>query len=192
MCLFACLCLFCHLIFKYNKLKARCLNLILIAPELARLAEQAKEIAGTSSKKGKHHDAITSVRNRQEKNIEQPVDCINRFTNPFSEESEDLFNLVTKVIMPEKVKEDLCQQSVIGNRMLCRFVEDRIKSNKCSIWSLMKKRKLNTWKSTTKTLKVKINENAVELKEDRSLFARMCVVAKSRPEIDLRKSYRSI
>ena len=145
-------------------------------------------MAGTSSKKGKHHDAITSIRNRQEKTIEQLVDCINRFTNPFSEESEDLFNLVTKVVMPEKVKEDLCQQSVIGNRMLCRFVEDRIKSNKCSIWSLMKKRKLNTWKSTTKTLKVKINENVVELKEDRSLFARMCVVAKSRPEIHLKEA----
>ena len=91
-------------------------------------------MAGTSSKKGKHHDAITSVRTRQEKNIEQLVDSINRFTNPFSEESKD--NLVTKVVMPEKLKEDLCQQSVIGNsRMLCRFVEDRIKSNKCSIWS---------------------------------------------------------
>lgn len=161
---------------------------LLLAPELARLAEQAKEMAGTSSRKGKHHDAITSVRTRQEKNIEQLVDCINRFTNPFSEESEDLFNLVTKVVMPEKVKEDLCQQSVIGSTMLCRFVEDRIKSNKCSIWSLMKKRKLNTWKSTTKTLKVKINENVVELKEDRSLFARMCLVAKSRPEIDLKEA----
>ena len=56
------------------------------------------------------------------------MNCINRFTNPFSEESKDLFNLVTKVVMLEKVKEDLCQQSVIGNTMLCRFVEDRIKS----------------------------------------------------------------
>ena len=105
----------------------------LIAPELARLAEQAKEMAGTSSKKGKHHDAITSIHTRQEKNIEQLVDCINRFTNPFSEESEDLFNLVTKVVMPEKVKEDVFQQSVIENRMLCRLVEDRIKSNKCLV-----------------------------------------------------------
>ena len=35
-------------------------------------------------------------------------------------------------------------------------------TDKCSIWSLMKKRKLNTWKSTTKTLKVKINENVVQ------------------------------
>ena len=161
----------------------------LIAPELARLAEQAKEMAGTSSKKGKRHDAITSVRTRQEKNIKQLVDCVNRFTNPLSEESKDLFNLVTKVVMPEKVKEDLCQQSVIENRMLCRFVQDRIKSNKCSTWSLMKKRKLNTWKITTKTLKVKINENVIELKEDRLLFARMCVVAKSRPEIDLKDRY---
>ena len=110
------------------------------------------------------------------------MDCINRFTNPLSEESEDLFNLVTKVVMPEKVKEDLCHQSVIENRMLCRFVQDRIKSNKCSIWSLMKKRKLNTWKITAKTL----NENIIELKEDLSLFARMCVMATSRPEIDLK------
>ena len=67
----------------------------LIAPQLARLAEQAKEMAGTSSKKRKHHDATTSVRTRQEKNIEQLVDCIKCFTNPFSEESDDLFNLVT-------------------------------------------------------------------------------------------------
>ena len=52
----------------------------------------------------------------------------------------------------------------------------------------MKKRKLNTWKSTTKTLKVKINENVVELKEDRSLFARMCVVVKSRPEVDSKEA----
>ena len=83
----------------------------LIAPELAKLAEQAKEMACTSSKKGKHHDAITSVRTHQEKNIEQLVDCIKHFTNPFSEESEDLFSLVTNVVMPEKVKEDFCQQS---------------------------------------------------------------------------------
>jgi len=159
-----------------------------IAPELARIAEQVKEMAGTSSKKGKHHDAITFVRTCQEKNIGQLVDCINRFTNPFSEESEDLFNFVTKVVMPEKVKEDLCHDFVIGNMMLCRFVEDRIKSNKCSIWSLIKKGNLNTWKSTTKTLKVKINENVVELKEDRALFARMSVVAKSRPEIDLKEA----
>ena len=53
----------------------------------------------------------------------------------------------------------------------------------------MKKRKLNTWKSTTKTLKVKINENVIELREDRSLFAHMGVVAKSRPEIDLKDRY---
>ena len=53
----------------------------------------------------------------------------------------------------------------------------------------MKKRKLNAWKSTAKILEVKISENVIELKEDRSLFARMCVVAKSRPEIDLKDRY---
>ena len=46
---------------------------------------------------------------------------------------------------------------------------------------------MNTWKSTTKTLKVTLNENVVELKEDHSLFARMCEVVKSRPEIDFKE-----
>ena len=33
-----------------------------------------------------------------------------RFTNPFSDTHTDLFNLVTKVVMPETVKEDLCEE----------------------------------------------------------------------------------
>lgn len=71
--------------------------------------------------------------------------------------------------------------------MLCRFVEDSIKLNKCSIWFFMKKRKLYIWKSITKILKVKINENVVKLKEDRSFFVYMCVVVKSCFEIDLKE-----
>ena len=34
--------------------------------------------------------------------------------NPFDQESNALFNPVTKVMMPENVKKDLCEQSIIG------------------------------------------------------------------------------
>ena len=161
----------------------------LIAPELARLAEKAKQMAGTSPKTAKHHHSLTNaVRSRQEKNIEQLATTIRTFTNPFLEEGSDLYNLATKVVMPEKTKEDLCQQSAIGKQLFGRFVEERIKSNKLSIWSTMKKRKLNTWKSTAKVVRVKANDIVVELKEDRSLFARMSMVCKSRPGIDVKEA----
>ena len=43
MCLFVCLCLFYHLIFKYNKLKARCLNLIQITFCLNGMLKRAQQ-----------------------------------------------------------------------------------------------------------------------------------------------------
>ena len=90
----------------------------LIAPELARLAEQAKLMAGTSSKtQTSHHNLTTAVRLREEWNVQQLTASIQHFTNPFTVEDPDLFNLVTKVRMPKKVKKDLCNQSVIGNKL---------------------------------------------------------------------------
>ncbi|CAH3185540.1 unnamed protein product, partial [Porites lobata] len=85
----------------------------LIAPELARLAEEAKNMAGLSrQKKAKeHHNLSTAVLVREERNVKKLTATIERFTNPFTEESDDLFYWVTKVVVAEKVKDDLCGQS---------------------------------------------------------------------------------
>ena len=111
-----------------------------------------------------------------------------RFTNPFTEESDDLFNLATKVVVAEKVKDDLCGQSVIGRKLLETFVNERIKSDKVNIWSKMKKRKLLTWRSNGKKVRISLKDKVVELQEDRNLFARLMIVAKSRPEIDMKEA----
>ena len=86
------------------------------------------------------------------------------------------------------MKEDVCQQSAIGSQMLSRFVDERITTDRISVWHPVKKRKLNTWKSAAKTNRVKANDKVIELKEDRSLFACMSLVAKSRPEINIKEA----
>ena len=128
----------------------------LITPELARLAEKAKNMAGLSRQKttGEHHNLTTAVLVHEEKNIEQLTTTIKRFSNPFTEESDDLFNLVTKVVIADKVKKDLCGQSEIGRKMLETFVKERIQSDTVNIWSTMKKRKLLTWRSNGKKVSV--------------------------------------
>ncbi|KAK3747362.1 hypothetical protein QZH41_005268 [Actinostola sp. cb2023] len=61
----------------------------LIAPELAKLAEQAKVMAGVSSKiQTHHHNLTTAVLNREDKKVEKLLATIKRFTNPFLEESK--------------------------------------------------------------------------------------------------------
>ena len=39
------------------------------------------------------------------------------FTNAYTQESNKLFNLVTKIVVPEKVQKDLVGQSDIGQKL---------------------------------------------------------------------------
>ena len=94
----------------------------LIAPAMSRLAEQAKEMAGVSSKKQtRHHCHNAAVLMRENKNINILINTVETFTNPFTDEGNDLYNLVTKVVMPEKIKNDLCKQAVIGQTLSTRL-----------------------------------------------------------------------
>ena len=64
----------------------------------------------------------------------------------------------------------------IGQTLYTTFFKERIQSGKTNLWPPMKKRKLLTWKSDAKMVKVMTKEKEVELREDRSLFARMMMV----------------
>ena len=84
----------------------------LISPELARLAGEAQEMAGLHpAAKESHHALSASNKNRQNKAIDDLTATMKTFTNPFTEDSDESFNLVTKAVMPEKVSTDLCRQS---------------------------------------------------------------------------------
>ena len=52
----------------------------------------------------------------------------------------------------------------------------------------MKKRKLQTWKTVGKKIKIVGTTQTVELREDRNLFARILLVCKSRPQIDIKEA----
>ena len=164
----------------------------LIAPELARLAEEAKDMAGLSKQKKtkEHHNLSTAALEREERHVKKLKDTIEMFTNPFTEKSDDLFNLVTKVVVQDKVKNDLCDQSEIGRKLVDTFVNERVKSNKVNVWAKMKKTKLLTWRSSGMKVTVALKDKVVELTEDRNLFARLMMVAKSRPEIDIKEAIK--
>jgi len=163
-------------------------KLFLIAPEMANLAGQAKDMAGVASKiKTQHHNHTLAVVPREDKSIKALMETIETFTNPFADESSDPFNLVTKVVMPDSIKDDMCNQSVIGQSLFDTFVKDRIQSERVNIWSTMKKRKLCIWKTNAKKVKVCSKEKLIELREDRSLFARMMMVCQRRRDIDIKE-----
>ena len=67
---------------------------------------------------------------REEKNIEKLLNTMESFTNPFTQESSKFFNLVTKVVVPEKVQKDLVGQRDIGQKLFDTFLRDCIQSGR--------------------------------------------------------------
>jgi len=88
-------------------------------------------------------------------------------------------------VVRETAKKDLVEQSEIGKKLFSSFVKYTVKSGITNLWAVMKKRKLQTWKNTGNVIKVKAVKCVVELKEDRSLFARLMMVCKSRQDVDI-------
>jgi hypothetical protein len=106
----------------------------LISPELAQLAGEAQAMAGVSSPESVQHHALSDAKREcQERNVAYLTSSLRSFRNPFSEEGEDLFNLITKVVMHENVKQDLCSQHEIGTKLLHASVTTRIQSDGISL-----------------------------------------------------------
>ena len=106
----------------------------LIAPELARLATEAKSMAGlTTDAQEHHHDLLPTFTTSENKAIHQLTQTIKSYTDPllpddYAGSNTYLYNLVTKKFVGEKTKKDLVQQSEIGKKLFSLCVEDRVKS----------------------------------------------------------------
>ena len=120
----------------------------LIAPELHCLSSQANDLANLkSSTPTKHHTFTNVVTNRQQKYVLRLLTALNNFTNPFKYDGDDLINLVTKSVMSNVVKDDVCNHANVGKDLHQKFCETRLISNSVNLWDPMKKVKLQTFKS---------------------------------------------
>ena len=54
------------------------------------------------------HELSWAILKRQTKNAQKRVSTIEGFINPFSYQENDIINLVTKAVMLEKIKQDIC------------------------------------------------------------------------------------
>ena len=160
----------------------------LIAPELSCLASEAQKLAGSTKQLSvHHHDVSDTVILTYEQNVTK-LEAILQLNNPFTSDSEDLTNLLTKAVMPEEVRQAVTKRDQIGAEMFESFVQERLVNETTNFWAPMKKIKLQTWKTTRKVTKSKATNSLVALKDDRAHFARFLVVLPSCPEQDLKES----
>ena len=136
-------------------------------------------------KKGRvcHYQLEGTANERLQKNSKKLAKVFENHSTEFGR-SSDVFNIMTKAILPVKQAEEFLNHEKIGEDMYKEFKDKRILGN-ASIWDKMTKRKLPTFVSANKTTKVKLKDRVLELKEERRLMTRFLMASRSREDIDL-------
>ena len=160
----------------------------LIAPEVNIVLDRFHSVFDLdpiSYARDEHYQLSGGINDRLNKNVSRLKDILISHDVSF-EDSDNLSNVITKVVLPEQAAQQLLSHEEEGEKLLNNFINERILGEK-SIWDTLPKRKLPTFAASNSTVKVTLQNKVVTLKEERSLLVRFAIAARSRPEIDLPK-----
>ena len=102
----------------------------------------------------------------------------------FESDSQQIYNVVTKSILPEPANNEIVSHFEIGQELYSKFHKKRI-CGEVSIWSPLKKRNIGSFKSIAKRLTTKLEGKVIYMREDKTLLRRLLIVSQRREEIDL-------
>ena len=105
----------------------------------------------------------------------------------FDSDETDLYNILTKKVMDEKISKEILVGDKIGQNMFKEFVKGHMTDGKVSIWSPVKRRNIGTFKSANAVSDMKAGDKLIKIKKERGLLQRFIVAARSRPDLDLKK-----
>ena len=140
--------------------------------------------------KTQHHELSTAVSNRSHAQVSVLLRCFHSNCNLFTYEGNDLINLCTRAVAPEKVKDDMCAMPDKDFTIYNKFVKERIVDGSLNLWDTLPNVKLQLLKSAAKRIRMTSKICIVELKDDHTLFSRLIMLCRYHLEIDLKQCFR--
>ena len=145
------------------------------------------EIGGGNISKAssKHHQLSPSYSKCQNENISALVNVLDAYVS-FNSETVQLQNIITGELYSKEIFESLIVVEQLGNNLSDEFVKERMQpENEKSIFGPIKRSSVKTFTSSNKSLKLKVDDKVIDLKENCNLFAR-CALVKDKRNIDMR------
>ena len=153
-------------------------------PEMKNIIEQFSSFFGIrTNKRDEHYQLTGGTQQRIATNVKKLKDIFVLQEITF-EESEQVYNIITKAVLDQKLDDQFLSCEKEGETLLSKFNEERLNGNG-SIWDPLSKRKLPTFSDNSKKATVKLKEKVTTLKEERRLLNRLTIASGQRPEIDL-------
>ena len=162
---------------------------LLIAPEVAKLVDEFEQQYRMNSDvcRKQYHEITGGKLAKVTKNAAKLKQVIVDHGHPFLSDETDLYNILTKEVIDEKISKEILERDKIGQNMFKEFVKERTADGKVSIWSPMKRRNIGTFKNANAVSDMKAGDKLIKIKEERGLLQRFIVAARSRPDLDLKE-----
>ena len=128
-----------------------------------------------ASKRGRgsiRTDILQSQMERNKADVDKIVETTNGMINPFEYEKE-LLHITSGTVATEEVEK--IYSLLDTEPAFTAICKERLQRRKLDLFTSMKKLKLKTFTSMSKTTKSKIHKKEVSLKTDRNLLARLVV-----------------
>ena len=127
-----------------------------------------------------HKEAGTKRVARDEADVQKLISCFTNelMSNPFTQESDSLFNFATGIVSPTDIADNLLRSTEKGCDQMNNFVEKQLNTSEVSFWDPIANLKVKTFHSTSKNGQVKaVNDKLVTVGADRELFGRLLIAA---------------
>ena len=111
--------------------------------------------------------------------VQNVCDFLQDINNPF-ETSTELFNIPSGVVADKAVTADILGAKKKGNDACEKFVEERVVKGVVEFFHPITKNNLKSFRTIVKQVKIKLKNRDSSIKADRSLFARLIVMAQNR------------
>ena len=149
-------------------------------------------LAGLHSMQGegvKHKDLRASEVEKSEVLVENVIDAVESFVNPFAiSERESLFNLSSGAKVDKEIEKDILNAEDFGHTAKESFIEERLKKNE-GFFNPIKRLNLKTMASASKKMSCNTKTNkVVELKQQGNIAFQLLVKLQGKgKELDLEK-----
>ena len=120
---------------------------LICGPEISQLMEECKNVNESMSQVWEHHDFSDPVQGNFHKDVKSLLSVLEDFGNPFEEDSNDLFDLETKIVIPEIVAQKLHELENIRDKQFWDFIENRDWKQSVPLSDTISKSKLSLYKT---------------------------------------------
>lgn len=154
------------------------LDWAIAGPQIAEILNSYYE--QNDEKFRKHHENTDAYEKMFYKNTQNVLTTFLKYGNPFEECEHNIVNVVTRVIFSEEATMSVRNAAEIGIRESLQFKEERLVTNKVSLYDHIKQNNLPLFHPEKIGSNSKLKKSIQLLKEDRQLFSNLYISCQTR------------